>query len=225
MGTKKGIVLGLILCATAFAGRVHAEPSYLLYPSSPAVCRFDAGRYELVSPGDARFDAAYAVGGQMLWDRAESRIPVELYRAPIITAFEPSPSGQNEYVTLGNNFDVIVDGFGTSPRTLGSLCLRFWPDPPSSLVQVFIDGAPIGALTSQLAPIEVLTSIGNGFYSDTGVHRFTWVGSTGLEIIAFSDKNANGAFEGTPRFRIVAQDNVVGVEATTWGGVKALYRK
>jgi hypothetical protein len=225
MGTKKGIVLGLVLCATAFAGRVHAEPSYLIYPSSPAVFRFDTGRYELVYPGDSRFDPAYQVGGRMLWDRAESRVPVEIYRAPVITGFEASTSGYNEFLTLANDFDVIVDGFGTSPRTLGSLCLRFWPQPPSALVQVFIDGAPMSALTSPLAAIEVQTNIGNGFYADTGVHRFTWVGSTGLEIIAFSDKNANEAFEGAPQFRIVAQDNVVSVEAKTWGGVKALYRK
>jgi len=225
MGTKKGIVLGLILCATAFAGRVHAEPSYLIYPSSPAVFRYDPAHYELVSPGDPRFDPAYMIGGQMLWDRVESRIPVELYRAPVITAFEASTSGCNEFITLGNDFDVIVDGFGPSPRTLGSLCLRFWPEPPSALVQVFIDGAPVVALTKGLTPIEVETDIGNGFYSDTGVHRFTWVGSSGLEIIAFSDKNANGAFEGNAPFRIIARDNVVGVEARTWGGVKALYRK
>jgi hypothetical protein len=224
MGTKKGIVLGLILFATASAVRVHAEPSYLIYPSSPAVFRFDAGRYELVSSGDTRFDPAYAIGGQMLWDRSESRIPVEFYRAPVITAFEVSTSGYNEYVTLSNNFDVIVDGFGTSPRTLGSLCLRFWPEPASSFVQVFIDGSAISSLTSSLESIEVQTNIGNGFYADTGVHRFTWVGSTGLEIIAFSDKNANHAFEGVAQYRIVARDNVVSAESKTWGGVKALYR-
>jgi hypothetical protein len=154
----------------------------------------------------------------------DQRVPVELYRAPVITSFQPSTSGVNEFVTYANNFDVIIDGFGTTPRTLGSLCLRFWPEPSSALMQVFVDGNPIEALTAPLASVEVLTSIGNGFYADTAVHRLSWVGATGIEIVAFSDKNANRAFDGVPRFRIVALDNVVGVEAKTWGGVKALYR-
>ena len=224
MGTKKGIVLGFLITAAAIAGRADAEPSYLIYPSSPAVFRFDTSRYELVSAGDPRFDSKYIVAGQMLWDRVQNRIPVELYRAPVITAFEPSSSGRNEFVTVGNNFDVIVDGFGTGPRTLGNLCLRFWPAPPSNLVQVFVDGQPATAATLALAPVDVHTAVGNGFYADTGVYHLTWVGASGIEIVAFSDKNANRAFDGTPVYRIVAQDNVVSVQNRTWGGVKALYR-
>ena len=225
MGTNKGIVLGLLLSTTVFAGRTHAEPAYLVYPSSPAVFRYDATRYELLFAGNPKFDPTFAIGGGMLWDQVEQRIPVELYRAPIITSFQVSPSGVNEYVTYANDFDVIVDGFGTMPRTLGSLRLRFWPEPPSASVQVFLDGGAISTLTTHLAPVEVQTQIGNGFYADTGVHRVAWLGASGIEIVAFSDKNDNGAFDGVPRFRIVARDNAVGVESTTWGGVKALYRR
>lgn len=224
MGTKKGIVLGFLVAVAAFAGRASAEPSYLVYPSSPAVFRFDAGRYELVSPGDPRFDSKYIVAGQMLWDRTENRIPVELYRAPIITGFEPSPSGQNEYVTVGNDFTVIVDGFSTGPHTLGNLCLRFWPAPPSNLVQVYVNGQPATSATMALAPVDVHTSIGGGYYSDTGEYHVTWIGASGIEIVAYSDKNANRSFEGVPAYRIIAQDNVVATQPKTWGGVKALYR-
>lgn len=225
MGTKEGIVLGLLLSATALAGRAHAEPSYLVYPSSPAAFRYDANRYEVVHQGDARFDGAYAIAGQMLWDRAQQRIPLELYRAPLLTGFEVSPTGRNEFVTFATDFDVIVDGFGTEPRTLGSLCLRFWPVPSSSYVQVFVDGSLAGSLTAELAPVEVRTSLGNGFYADTGVHRLSWVGAAGIEIIAFSDKDANRAFDGVAEYRIIARDNAVPVESKTWGGVKALYRR
>ena len=226
MGTKKGIVLGLIIFAAAVGtgGRSSAEPSYLVYPSTAAIFRFDPARYELVLPGDTRFDAAYAVGGEMLWDKNESRIPVEIYRAPIITGFDVSPTRQNEFVTVGNNFEVIVDGFAASPRTLGNLCLRFWPAPPSNIIQVFVDGAAVTSATLGLEPVEVQTAIGNGFYADTGTHLVTWVGAAGVEIIAFSDKNANRSFEGNANFRIIAQDNVVATESKTWGGIKALYR-
>lgn len=225
MGTKKGIVLGLMLCATVFAGRALAEPSYLVYPSTPAVFRFDASRYEVVFPGHTAFDASFAIGGQMLWDRVEQRIPVELYRAPGLVGFEVSPTGYNEYLTMANDFDVIVDGFGTSPRTLGSLCLRFWPEPANTYVQVFVDGITTGSLTAPLEPVEVSTNLGNGYYADTGVHRVSWVGAAGVQIVAFSDKDANGAFDGVPLYRIIARDQAVAVEAKTWGGVKAMYRR
>jgi hypothetical protein len=224
MGTSKGFVLGLLLSATALTGRSHAEPSYLVYPGSPAVFRYDATRYEVVAPGNPKFDPAFAIGGGMLWDRVEQRIPVEFYRAPLITGFEASPTGMNEFVTVGNDFDVIVDGFGTMPRTLGSLCLRFWPEPPAAFVQLFLDGVPVTSLTASLTAVEVTTALGNGFYSDTGVHRLSWVGAAAIEILAFSDKNANRAFDGRPLYRIVARDTAVGVESTTWGRVKALYR-
>jgi len=224
MGTKKGIVLGLLLAVSAFAGPANSEPSYLVYPSSPAVFRYDSSRYELVSSGDTRFDPAYSVGGQMLWDFVESRIPIEFYRAPVITGFDVSPTGTNEYVTIGNDFQVIIDGFGTTPRTLGNLCLRFWPQPSSGLLQVFVDGMLATSAATSLAPVEVQTNIGSGFYADTGVHSVTWIGATAIEIIAFSDKDGDRSFGGSVTYRIVATDNVVGVEAKTWGGLKAMYR-
>ena len=225
MGTKKGIVLGLLLVVSALAGTANSEPSYLVYPSPPAVFRYDSSRYELVSSGDVRFDPAYSVGGQMLWDVAENRIPIEFYRAPVITGFDVSPTGTNEYVTIGNDFQVIVDGFGTTPRTLGNLCLRFWPQPSSGMLQVFVDGALAASAAMGLEPVEVQTNIGSGFYADTGVHRVNWLGATAIEIIAFSDKDGDRSFDGVVLYRIVATDNVVGVEATTWGGLKAMYRK
>lgn len=225
MGTKKGIVLGLLLSTAGFIGRAHAEPSYLVYPSSPAVFRYDASRYEVVSPGSPGYDPNFAIGGQMLWDRREQRIPVELYRAPVIMGFEVSPEGRNEFVTMATDFDVIVDGFGTTPRTLGSLCLRFWPVPVNSYVQVYVDGALTGSLTTELEPVEVQTQIGDGFYADTGVHRISWVGAAGIEIIAFSDKDADRVFDGVAEYRIMARDSAVPVESKTWGGVKALYRR
>jgi hypothetical protein len=45
-----------------------------------------------------------------------------------------------------------------------------------------------------------------------------------MRVIAFSDKNGDGAFQGTPRFGILALNAVVAVAPTTWGRVKSLYR-
>ena len=97
MSTKKGIVLALFLMV--FASLAFAEPSYLIYPNAPAVFRYDTHRYELLSPGDPKFDSDYSIGNHMLWDRVEGRVPVEIYGAPSIIGFEPSPTGMNEFVT------------------------------------------------------------------------------------------------------------------------------
>jgi hypothetical protein len=223
LGTNKGIVLALPFLAVS-ANLAFAEPSYLIYPSSPAVFRYDTNRYELVSPGDPKFDVGYAVGNQMLWDRIDGRLPVEIYRAPSIISFEASPNDRNEYVTVGNDFEVIVDGFGTARRTIGGLHVRFWPEPSHSFLQLTVDGALISGLTIALPALEVGTDVGGGYYADSSRFMLAWVGASGLRIVAFSDKDADGALDGTPLFSIVARVESVPASSTTWGQIKALYR-
>lgn len=222
-GTNKGIVLALF--SMVFASLAFAEPSYLIYPNAPATFRYDPHRYELISPGDPKFDADYSIGGQMLWDRIEGRIPVEIYRAPSIIAFEPSPTGANEFAVVSNDFEIVVDGFCSSPRTIGGLCIRFWPEPNQAYVQLTIDGALNPGLTYGLPALEVSTAMGDGYYADTSRCMLSWIGASALRIIAFSDKDADRAFEGTPLYSIVARDETVGVSATTWGQVKAMYSR
>jgi len=221
--TKKGIVLVpvfAVLASTAFA-----EPSYLIYPNSPAVFRYDPARYETVTAGDPKFDPYYSVGSVMLWDRIEGRLPVEIYRAPIITSFEESTNGQSEFVTVGNSFEIIVDGFGPAPRTIGGLCVRFTPEPAQALVQLTTDGTLCTGLTHFLPSLEVETPSGGGFYADTSRFMFSWIGASQLRIVAFSDKDADGVFDGTPLYSIVARDQTVPVAETSWGQIKAMYRR
>lgn len=222
-GTKKGIVLALFL--VGFASLAFAEPSYLIYPNAPAVFRYDSDRYVLLAQGDPKFDPSYAIANQMLWDVVEERVPVEIYRAPLITSFERSPSGLNEFVVVGNDFEVVVDGFGPTPRTIGGLCIRFWPEPNQTFVQLSVDGHPTAGLTHGLSALEVSTATGSGYYADTSRFMLSWVGASHLRVIAFSDKNADRAFEGTPRFSIVARDETVPVAPTTWGQIKSMYSR
>lgn len=224
--TKKGIVLVPVFAVLAvLANAAFAEPSYLIYPNTPAVFRYDPARYETVTPDDPKFDPTYSVGSVMLWDRVEGRVPVEIYRAPIITSFEESTSGQNEFVTVGNSFEIIIDGFGPTPHTIGGLCVRFTPEPASALVQLETDGLPCMGLTHFLPALEVFTPSGGGFYADTSSFQFSWIGASQLRIVAFSDKDADGAFDGTPLYSIVAQDQTVPVSDTTWGQIKAMYSR
>jgi len=220
--TKKGIVLALFM-ATVQVGAAVAEPSYLVYPVAPVVFRYDTSRYELIGTGQPKFDPGYAIGNEMLWDRIDGRVPVEIYRAPQLMGFEAT-SGTSEFVVYRNEFDLVVDGFSPAPRTLGNLCLRFWPEPAQVSAILSVDDQPTDRLTMFLPAIEVVTPTGDGFYADTRTYRFSWVGASSMQIIAFSDKNGNGAFEGTPLYRIVARDPTVPVAPVTWGRVKALYR-
>jgi hypothetical protein len=224
LGTKKGIVLALGL-GLAQAGSAIAEPSYLVYPASvPTVFRYDVGRYEVVGPDQAKFDPQFAVGNYMLWDKAEERVPVEVYGAPQLAGFEPTV-GTSEFVTYNDAFDLIVDGFGPGPRTIGNLCLRFWPYSAGNTSSITVDGVVTGALTVRLPDLEVTTPLENGYYAGTSLHHVSWTGGQAMEIVAFSDKDNDGGFQGTPAYRIVSRHTPVATESTSWGRVKALYRR
>ncbi len=221
--TKKGIVLALCL-GLAQAGAAFAEPSYLIYPNVPTVFRYDVNRYEIVGSGDAlRFDPQFAVGNYMLWDRVDGRIPYEVYGAPQLVGFEPTV-GTSEFVTYNDNFDLIIDGFGTQPYTIGNLYLRFWPYSGQNSTLLTIDGVTTDHLTVPLASLDVNAPAQDGYFSNTRVHHVSWTGASAMEIVAFSDKDGDRRFTGSPLYRIVARYTPVATEPTTWGQVKALYR-
>lgn len=223
LSTKKGIVLALGLVLIQASSAI-AEPSYLIYPANvPTVFRYDVARYELVNPDESKFDQAYAIGSLMLWDRVEQRVPIEIYGAPQLMGFEPTV-GTSEFVTYSDEFDVIVDGFGRGPRTIGNLCLRFWPYSAQGTATFHVDGVPTRNLTVPLASLEAATPLSDGFFTGSALHHVSWTGAANMEIVAFSDKDGDGAFQGTPAFRIVAKYSPVATETTSWGKVKALYR-
>ena len=227
-GTKKGIVLRLLFLAVIGvsmvpAATLRADASLLVYPSTNAVFRYHPDQYEVVTAGDPRFDPAYSIGGLMLWDLIEDRIASEVYRAPELVGFEPSPTGFNEFLTVRNEFTVIVDGYGDCPRSLANLHMRFLSTPYSMSAQVELDGLPAPG-SSPISGFPVVTPTGDGYYSDVDEHHLKWSGPLGLRIVVFMDKDFDGALDGgPPRFTIFAIDGAVPVEETSWGRVKALY--
>lgn len=222
LSTKKGIVLALCL-GFAQVGPAFAEPSYLIYPSVPTVFRYDVNRYEVVGSDQSVFNAAYAIGNYMLWDRVDGRIPYEVYGAPQLIGFEPTV-GTSEFVTYTDDFDLILNGFGNQPYTIGNLYLRFWPYASQSPVVLTIDGVTMNRMTVPLASLNVSTPVQDGRFSDTRVHHVSWTGANAMEIVAFSDKDGDVRYTGTPAYRIVARFAPVATEPTTWGRVKSLYR-
>ena len=223
LSTKKGIVLALCL-GFAQAGAVIAEPSYLIYPANvPTVFRYDTGRYDLIGTGQDKFDPQYAVGNYMRWDRIANRVPVEVYGAPQLLGFEPT-AGPSEYLVYTDNFDVVVDGYGPSPRTIGNLCFRFWPYVTNGAAVFNIDGTETMQLTVPMGSLEVSQLLDDGYYGGKTTHHVSWTGAQALELVAFSDKDGDLGYRGTPLFRIVSRLAPVAVESTSWGRVKSLYR-
>jgi hypothetical protein len=216
------LVLGGVL--SSFVVCIHAEPALLVYPSTVATFRYDPARYQLLLPSDPNYDPAYSVGGSVLWDKVEQRIPVEVYRAPNLVGFEPSADGRNEFVTMSNDFYLIVDGFFHCPRQLSNLYVRFIPDPPQSTALIIMNGQPIDYYIEPIPGFAVSTPVGDGWYADTQQFRVRWSAATGIRITAWGDKDGDGIYsDGKPLFGVYVRDNSVPVKTKTWGGVKSLY--
>ena len=230
--TNKGIVLRIIiysialaaiLCISVFDPAV-AEPLLLVYPSSPAVFRYDPACYEVLSPADPNYDPAYDIGGKMLWDRVEQRVPIEIYRAPDLHGFRVSPFGLNEFVTMTNQFHMIVDGFFVAPRQLNELYLKVLPYPNHTSVLVTVAGDTMDRLITRIPGFYVSTQIEHGYFSDTQQLYVTWSGGVGMRLTVYGDKNGDLVYDnGLPRFSIYVMDATIPVKNMTWGGIKTLY--
>jgi|GEM_PF-1911630 len=229
--TNEGIVRGFFLLllvgrVLAFGvGPARADESLLIYPSASAIFQYDPSRYSVLATSDSRYVPAYGVAGGMLWDNVDSCIALDVYRAPSIIRFEPSPIGENRFVVMQNDFDIIVDGYFATPRTWSNLYLRYVPGSSTSRPLVDLDG---GALTSVMKPIPgfaTTTPTGDGHFADTRIHHIHWSGALSIRILVFSDRNFNRAFDDAPpRVSIVAQDAAVPTRKTSWGALKSLYR-
>ncbi len=231
-GTKKGIVRTLTLLYLAVigallvptAGSAYTEPLLLVYPDKPAEFQYDQSRYEVLGPSDGNYDPNYDVGGVMLWDKVEQRIPYEIYRAPQITGFSPSNNGMNQFVLMVNKFWLIIDGFSVYPRQVNEISIRFFPDPPHSSAVILMNNEPLDYLITRISGINVQTETPEGYYSNTKQVLIWWSGAVGMRITAYGDKNKNLVYDGgTPTWSIYVQDNTVPVEETTWGAIKSLY--
>jgi len=220
-----GVVVLLPVLAAVVFSAARADQSLLVYPSSPAVLHYDTDCYEVITPGHPNYNPAFAVNGRMLWDKMGDCIPLDVYRAPQIVGFEVSTSGVNEFRTLHNNFDIIIDGYGPYPRVISNLYLSFLPTPYNSTPQMYMEGELLASNILALPRLAVTTEVSAGVYADTMRKRVLWSGAVSLRITAYSDKDFNGIYDGRkPRWAIVADDNTVPVTSKTWGAIKAIYR-
>ncbi|MCK4537858.1 MAG: hypothetical protein KAV42_03565 [Candidatus Krumholzibacteria bacterium] len=223
-------IMGLTAPAAAFllliAATVAADPCLVVYPSSACVYHYDETEYYTVGPGHPYYDAAYDRGGLVLLELASNEIDGSIYQAPGLCGFEPSTDGNDGYVFVGTDFELIVDGYSNVPTTFVNILVVFDQPVPSGCVPfIFVDGAPVTAGIYPMGDLVVSTPTADGQqYSDVMTLDISWRGCYGLHIWAFSDENYNGVRDGGECFTAFSHDMVVPTESKTWGAIKSIHR-
>lgn len=221
----------LLACFGMFvlAPAAQADPCLMVYPESACTYHYDPAEYYTVGPGHPLYDPAFDRGGACLIDLNTNEMALDVYQAPNLTGFVMDSEHQG-YFTLGNDLDVIIDGFSNKPTTYVNVLVVFDSIEPSWCQPlILVDGNPV-LYQSGLGwyyPIGDLvvstpTPWGNN-YSDTVMLSVSWQNCYGVRIYAFSDANYNLRRDGGECFSAYSHDTTVPTEESTWGGIKALY--
>ena len=210
----------LVLIVTA--GAAWADPCLVVYPTGPCIYHYDTDEYYTVGPGHPLYDPAYDRGGDVLLETGSNEIDGSIYQAPGLAGFEPSTDGNDGYVFIGTEFDLVVDGFANAPTTYVNVLVVFDKVVPAGCEpQILVDGAPIAAYVYPLGDLVVSTPTPEGgHFSDTFVLDVSWRGCYGIHVWAFSDENGNGVRDGGECFTAFSHDLVVPARDATWSEIK-----
>ncbi|MBI4720555.1 MAG: hypothetical protein HY770_04925, partial [Chitinivibrionia bacterium] len=196
---KKVQKSSMFLLATLLFGVVllpitaSADRCLVVYPEALSIYHYDVNEYYTVTYGDPLYDAMYDRGGEVLIDSNSNEIAWDIYQAPNLAGFEPSMNGQEGYFTIGNQFNLIVDGFYRQPTTYENIILVFESDPNWCSPVMSVNGVPVAGNTYAIGDLTVSTPTpyGNN-YSDIMALDFSWAGCYGVRIWAYADENYNG---------------------------------
>ena len=220
-----------VLIAASFVvlvitGAALADPCLVVYPDSPCVYHYSIDEYYTVGPGHPLYNPLYDRGGEVLIDINWDTIAYNIYQAPNLVGFTPSTDEKEGYFFLDKDFTLIIDGFSNVPTTYVNILLKFDNVVPEGCVPtITIDGMPVTGDTYLVGDLVVSTPTGDGNnYSDTIELIVSWSGCYGLHFWAFSDENYNGELDGGECFTAYSHDTVVGVEESTWGAIKSIYK-
>jgi hypothetical protein len=217
-------VIGCFLILSA-ASNVQADPCLVVYTDSPCTYHYDVNEYYTVTYGHPLYDPMYDRGGQVLIDINDDSIDLSIYQAPNLTGFLPSTDGKEGYFSVGNQFDLIIDGFSNMPTTYENILLVFEPEPDWCTPIIIIYGELLVGNTYPIGPLVVSTPTPDGNnYSDTITKTIEWSACTGMQIWAFADENHNGIMDGGECFSAFSHDLTVPAEDRSWGAIKSIYR-
>ena len=223
---KKSYCLLAVLLILSLTGIANADPCLVVYPTGPCVYHYDITEYYTVGPGHPLYDAEYDRGGYVLLETGTDEIDLSIYQAPGLMGFEASTDGNDGYVFLDTEFDLIIDGFSNTPVTYVNIILVFDEFVPSSCVPfIMVNGMPIAGNTYNAGDLTVTTPTPDGNnYSDTMILHVQWSGCYGLHMWAFSDENYNGTRDGGECFTAFSHDSTIPTENSTWGSIKSMYK-
>jgi hypothetical protein len=197
----------------------------VVYPDGPCVYHYDPAIYYTVGPGDPLYNPLYDRGGRELLRIGTNDVDLSIYQAPQLMGFVADVNDQGYYFD-GTEFDLIIDGFSTTPTTYVNILVIFDKAVPTGCVpQIWVEGTPLVGGIYHLGDLVVSTPTpyGNN-YSDVVVRHVEWRGCYGVHCWAFSDANYNGKKDGGECFTAYSHDLMIPVEEHSWGSIKALYR-
>lgn len=213
------------LFSLSLASAAIADPCLVVYPDGPCVYHYDMTEYYTVGPGDPYYDAEYDRGGEVLLEVGSNEIDHSIYQAPGLMGFEVSTDGDDGYVFVHTDFELILDGFSNTPTTYVNIIVVFDKFVPSACVpDIMVNGMPITGFTFSAGDLVVTTPTPDGNnYSDTMTILVSWHGCYGLHVWAYSDENYSGTHDGGECFTAFSHDSTIPTENSTWGSIKSLY--
>ena len=221
------IMLYTVFVALLIPVTLLGDPCLVVYPGGPCVYCYDPMEYYTAGPGEAGYDPVYARGGLVLLERGSGEIDHSIYQAPMIEWFQPSLEGNDGYVFLTPDVELIVDGFHNTPIIYRNIIVVFDRFTPSGCTPtITVDGVPIAGTQYPAGDLTVSTPTARGNnYSDTFTLRIDWTSCAGIRIWAFADEDYDGVKDGGECFTAYSHDASIPVESSTWGGIKNLYRR
>lgn len=215
-------LLVLFLTTTAIA-----DPCLVVYPTCPCMYHYDTTEYYTVGPGDPYYDADYDRGGYVLLEVGTNEIDLSIYQAPSLMGFEVSTDGNEGYVFIDTEFELVIDGFSNTPTTYVNIIVVFDNFVPSSCFPtIMVNGIPTTGFTYNAGDLAVTTPTPDGNnYSDTITLLVSWHGCYGVHCWAFSDEDYNGIHDGGECFTAFSHDATVSTENSTWGGIKSMFNE
>lgn len=215
------------LFVLSLASAAIADPCLVVYPSGPCMYHYDVTEYYTVGPGNPYYDAEYDRGGEVLLEVGSNEIDHSIYQAPSLMGFVASTDGNDGYVFLDTDFDLIIDGFSNTPTTYVNIILVFDKFVPDGCVpNIMVNGMPITGSTFSAGDLVVTTPTADGNnYSDTMTLLVSWHGCYGLHTWAYSDANYSGTHDGGECFTAFSHDSTIPTENSTWGSIKSLYEE
>ena len=141
------ILVSLLFGAMLLPVTASADRCLVVYPEALSRYHYDVNEYYTVTYGNPLYNPIYDRGGEVLISFGDNKIALDIYQAPNLIGFRPSMNGQEGYFSIGNQLNLIIDGFYRQPTTFENIILVFESDPTWCSPALSVDGVPVVGTT------------------------------------------------------------------------------